>query len=152
MFGVQWDLVLKHLSNKGVSDSLLKTDSSTWGNYTSQPFMIDRGKYSTASPWNTFIDYTTATENKVTVENGVSTKLQNKNVLLTTGASDNNSRYNIYDLAGSVRELTLEKSTSNGSCRGGKIYGNGTDDPASHRGCISPTGTSEDLGFLFKLY
>ena len=60
MFGVQWDLVLKHLSNKGVSESLLKTDSSTWGNYYNQPFEINRGKYSQASPWNTFIDYTTS--------------------------------------------------------------------------------------------
>ena len=41
MFGVQWDLVLKHLSNKGVSDSLLITDSSEWGNYINHTFVIN---------------------------------------------------------------------------------------------------------------
>ena len=95
MFGVQWDLVLKHLSNKGVSESLLKTDSSTWGNYYNQAFEINRGKYNTGSPYNNFIDYTTPTANKVTYKNGISRKIETtyeNSILLTTGASDTNSK------------------------------------------------------------
>jgi formylglycine-generating enzyme required for sulfatase activity len=155
MFGVQWDLVLKHLSNKGVTDSLLKEDSSTWGNYYNQPFEINRGKYSQASPWNTFIDYTTATANKVTYENGVSTKLANKSILLTTGASDTNSKYNIYDLAGNVYEWTLER-TSNTShpCayRGGNFDFPGSYYPASYRFYDYPTFSYFSIGFRCSLY
>ena len=34
MFGIQWDLVLKYLEEKGVNKNLLLSDSSTWGNYS----------------------------------------------------------------------------------------------------------------------
>ncbi len=158
MFGVQWDLVLKHLSNKGVSDSDLKTDSSTWGNYYNQPFEINRGKYSQASPWNTFIDYTTATANKVTVEGGVSTKIGTTNsnaILLTTGASDTNSKYNIYDLAGNVFEWTLERTSNTGypcTYRGGRFYDTGSLDPASDRYNVIPTFSISSVGFRCSLY
>ena len=158
MFGVQWDLVLKHLSNKGVSDSLLKTDSSTWGNYYDQPFEINRGKYSQASPWNTFIDYTTPTANKVTYENGVSQKIgttSENRILLTTGASDTNSKYNIYDLAGNVYEWTLERTSYTSgpcACRGDSFSTTGFGDPASGRGYLLPAGSSSIIGFRCALY
>ena len=158
MFGVQWDLVLKHLSNKGVSESLLKTDSSTWGNYYNQAFEINRGKYNTGSPYNNFIDYTTPTANKVTYENGVSTKIgttyENK-ILLTTGASDTNSGYNIYDLAGNVYEWTLEKTSSTSypcANRGGDYGGTGSGSPASNRGDDSPAVSVSGVGFRCSLY
>ena len=155
MFGVQWDLVLKHLSNKGVSDSDLKTDSSTWGNYYNQAFEINRGKYSQADPWNTFIDYTTPTANKVTYENGVSTKLASQRILPTTGASDTNSKYNIYDLAGNVWEWTLEKTSNPSSpCadRGGAFGNTGSSYPASSRFNNDPTYSSSNFGFRCSLY
>ncbi len=158
MFGVQWDLVLKHLSNKGVSDSDLKTDSSTWGNYNNQAFVINRGKYSQASPWNTFIDYTTPTANKVTYENGVSTKIETTSankILLTTGASDTNSKYNIYDLAGNVFEWTLERTSSTSvpcAYRGGSYSSNGSDYPASCRAYNLPTNSVSSVGFRCSLY
>ena len=158
MFGVQWDLVLKHLSNKGVTDSELKTNSSTWGNYYNQAFEINRGKYSQASPWNTFIDYTTPTANKVTYENGVSQKIgttsANK-ILLTTGASDTNSKYNIYDLAGNVYEWILEKTSfASYPCahRGGGYDSTGSVGPASRRDVNDPTRSSYLIGFRCSLY
>ena len=145
LFGVQWDLVLRHLSELGVSTSDLTSDSSTWGNYYNQQFRINRGEYSQASPWSTFISYTTATANKVSVtgtgDNLVSQKIgttgSNK-ILLTTGASDTNCKKNIYDLAGNVHEWTLEKTSYKPypcSLRGGEFYGNkGSECTASDRG------------------
>ena len=116
---------MKHLSNKGVSNSLLKEDSSSWGNYYIPQFVINRGKYCIPDSYKTFIDYTTPTENKVTYVNGVSRKIgttQENRILLTTGASDTNCKYNIYDLAGNVTEWTLERTSHEGcpcSGRGG---------------------------------
>ncbi len=40
MFGVQWDLVLKYLETKGVTESDLKTNSKTWGNYNDNFYSI----------------------------------------------------------------------------------------------------------------
>ena len=158
MFGVQWDLVLKHLSNKGVTDSELKTNSSTWGNYQSHVFEINRGKYSQTDPWNTFIDYTTPTANKVTYENGVSQKIGTtyaNSILLTTGASDTNSKYNIYDLAGNVYELTLERNSHTSypcAYRGGDFVFTGSDYPASVRNGNGPTVSGCNVGFRCSLY
>ena len=149
MFGVQWDLVLRHLSELGVSTADLTADSSTWGNYCNQPFDLNRGEYSQESPWSTFISYATGTPNKVTVtgsgENLVSRKVgttDSNMILLTTGASDINSKKNIYDLAGNVFEWTLEKTSySLPPCafRGGKFNVTSSAYPASLRG---PTGTT----------
>ena len=48
MFGIQWDLVLKHIENKnGKTQAELKNDSTTWGNYNNAEFEITKGKYST---------------------------------------------------------------------------------------------------------
>ena len=40
LFGIQWDLVLKFLSVKGVETSLLNNDSKTWGNYYNNTYNI----------------------------------------------------------------------------------------------------------------
>ena len=101
MFGIQWDLVLKYIENKnGKTQVELKSDSTTWGNYSSATFEITKGKYS-RDGGKTF------TEVK-----GTYTKPANTNVLLTTGATERNGVLNIYDLAGNELEWTLEKSTA----------------------------------------
>ena len=100
MFGIQWDLVLKHIENKqGKTQSELKNDSTTWGNYYNATFEITKGKYST-DYGKTFTEVT-----------GTYTKPASSYVLLTTGATERNSTLNIYDLAGNEWEWTLEKST-----------------------------------------
>ena len=100
MFGIQWDLVLKHIENKqGKTQAELKNDSTTWGNYNNAEFEITKGKYST-NYGNTF------TEVKGTYPKPRSS------VLLTTGATERNSVLNIYDLAGNEYEWTLENSTN----------------------------------------
>ena len=137
MFGIQWDLVLKHIENKqGKTQEELKNDSTTWGNYSNATFEITKGKYST-DDGRTFIP----------VE-GTYTKATNSYVLLTTGATQRNSVLNIYDLAGNEYEWTLEKSTLTGSpsvSRGGCYYVVGSGLPASHR--YSNT-TSDSLYYI----
>ncbi len=162
MFGVQWDLVLRHLSELGVSTEDLTANSSTWGNYYNQPFDLNRGEYSHKNPWSTFITYTTGTPNKVTVTGSgknlvsrkVGTTFSNK-ILLTTGASDTNSKKNIYDLAGNVCEWTLEKTSySYGPCslRGGDYVDAGSDFPASNRFSVDTSSSDDSFGFRVSLY
>ena len=128
MFGVQWDLVMKHVEVKEVAkgielatiQSALRTDSKDWGNYYNAGFEINRGKYAKeedngvlSSEWS---NYNIALENHVTYENGVSTKVasefESDTILLTTGASDACKKMNIYDLAGNVLEWTLEYTSN----------------------------------------
>ena len=74
-FGIQWNLIMKFLNNKGVSTELLNEDSSSWGNYSDTSFTINRGEYSYSGQGNTFYSYRTPSENGiVTVVNNVSTK------------------------------------------------------------------------------
>ena len=165
MFGVQWDLIMKHLENKGISSSNLKDDSSSWGNYYNSQFVLNSGKYSTASPYNVFKNYNTATANFVKRANNISTKLGSSvqgqcQTLLTTGASNINKVKNIYDLAGNVYEITLEHSDTMTSVRGGSFINNGgsgeeiDDTPASYRGKTSSIDTQavESIGFRVSIF
>ena len=96
MFGIQWDLVLKHIEHKqGKTLEEIKDDSVTWGNYYDAIFEMTRGKYSIDNGIS-FIEV-----------NGTYPKPQS-NVLLATGEQERNSVLNIYDLAGNVSEWTLE--------------------------------------------
>ena len=151
MFGIQWDLVLKHLQVRGgmtVTD--LTDDSSSWGNYFNAIFTIQNGEY-TATPGtaNSFKPYTENTSGKV--EN--SKKLQNKSVLLTTGANaSQNCKMNIYDIAGNQYEFTLEKNTNVSfpcTSRGGNYLITGSSTPASSHGGGNTT-TNNDIYSSFR--
>ena len=138
MFGIQWDLVLKHIENKqGKTQTELKNDSTTWGNYENVTFEITKGKYS-INDGSSF-----------TQVEGAYTKTLSK-VLLTTGASERNSVLNIYDLSGNEWEWTLEKSTATSFpivIRGGNYYNN-SNTPAVFR-TIQITSSS-DSGISFR--
>ena len=170
MFGVQWDLVLKHIEVKEVKkgtalatiQSALTSDSTDWGNYRDSSFEINRGKYAQngafSSVWN---NYNTALENCVTYANGKSTKVSASSsdgaILLTTGASDACKKMNIYDLAGNVWEWTLEHSVfSSGyrhcANRGGYCLFTGSNCPASERNGLTTTVSNEVHGFRASLY
>ena len=167
MFGVQWDLVLKHIEVKEVANGTalatiqraLRTDSKDWGNYRDASFEINRGKYAKYGALTTWYNYNTALANCVTYANGKSTKLSasssSNSILLTTGASDACKKMNIYDLAGNVSEWTLEYTTDTlGPCalRGGSYGVNGSVVPASYRYYYIKTSSSNYIGFRPSLY
>ena len=143
MFGIQWDLVLKHIENEnGKTQAELKNDSTTWGNYNNAAFEITKGKYST--------DY----GKTFTPVEGKYTKPASS-VLLTTGATERNSVLNIYDLAGNEWEWTLEKSTNTSVpsvLRGGSYYDYGSDYPASYRNLSTTSYRVNGISFRPALW
>lgn len=118
MFGVQWDAVCVYLEHFGKIDSSAtasqgtsfdssyltnNTYSNLWGNYKNATFVMNRGFYSTA-----YSNTTAVTWNQYTsTPKGTSTAW-----LCTTGASDQNRACNIYDFAGNLAELTLERCSN----------------------------------------
>ncbi len=167
LFGVQWDLVLRHLSELGVATSYLTgADSSQWGNYSDAQFTLDRGKYvkyitgyKLDTTWNDYDDTTKDDSayvlNKVKQKNTSSSEYIKKRILYTTGASDNNSKKNIYDLAGNVYEWTLEKTSDTYSLcarRGGGFNSTGSINPASHRYNDDTSSSDYSGGFRVSLY
>ena len=146
MFGIQWDLVLKHIENKqGKTQAELKNDSTTWGNYENATFEITKGKYANSTDYGeTFTEV-----------NGTYTKPASKEVLLTTGATERNSVLNIYDLAGNEYEWTLEKSTLTGYpsvSRGGRYNFSGSNYPASYRGNYATSSSNSIISFRPALW
>ena len=144
MFGIQWDLVCKFLEVKGkITTANINSDSSTWGNYSNvgRTISSDKAKQST--------DYGN-TWTAITGTNPASS------VLLTTGASDETNKMNLYDFAGNEYEWTLEHATSNSNSpcavRGGYYGSPASSSPASYRGNGGTTDASIYFGFRSALY
>ena len=140
MYGIQWDLVCKFLEVKSNWDTstntaqyYIKENSTSWGNYKNSSVTLVRGKYNTnpSSSSSTWTPFSTDTEN-------VTSSKTNSNAsyyqLLTTGASEETNKMNIYDFAGNELEWTLEKTNYPGSpcvLRGGSY--SDSNYPASSR-------------------
>ena len=155
MFGLQWDLVCKHLETKGrnpgtTADSLqnaIKSNSTDWGNYQNSNFTITNtdAMYS--------VDYGVSWKKVSEEGNKEYPKESSKRVLLTTGAEARNSMLNIYDFAGNVGERTLEKTYINNSpctVRGGSYAYDGN--PASGHYSSDTTGADWCSGARVTLY
>ena len=152
MFGIQWDLVLTYLESKGVPEEDLNDDSSSWGNYANNSFPVAEGNKYVICNQST---YQLGEWNPVPSDYEKPNSGTESWVLLSTGAVEDNSKMNIYDLAGNVYEWTLEKSTlTDYPCAGrGGIYGNyGSDYPASDRFDGSTSGSYDFMGFRPALY
>ena len=143
MFGIQWDLICKFLETKGNSTiSDINSDSSTWGNYSNVIKTINSSKAkqttNSGSTWR-----------KITGTKPASS------VLLTTGASEETNKMNIYDFAGNEWEWTLEKTSISDylcACRGGGYGYSGFDYPASDRNYNNTISANNLVGFRVTLY
>ena len=160
MFGVQWDLVLAFMHNKGnIADSTLTSNSTTIGNYRDSVFQLNQtGKYTTMSGWklsSTWNPSTTSTTNFVdSSRNKIAQSSSGNGILVTTGTSETNKVMNIYDIAGNVFELTLEwTSDTSYPCayRGGNFNRTGSYRPAAGRNGGS-AGSGSYLGFRVSLF
>ncbi len=161
MFGVQWDLVLRYIEEKevkkavasGIAEATARsavqeelkgttTGGTEWGNYSNNTYNIDQ------------------TNAKQSTDNGANwSQAENKTVegdiLLTTGASEEFNKMNIYDLAGNVFEMTLEKtSTTTLPCtvRGGSYADHDSINPAFKRNRIITSNSSYTIGFRLALF
>ena len=152
MFGIQWDLVLRFLSNKGVDTSLLNDNSETWGNYKLE-YPLNQ---STAHGYKGIYASSKLTWSEIESEythNGT------EYIALSTGATERNKKKNIYDLAGNMYEWTLEHATyvyrgTSYPCarRGGNFNYSGGGVPASDRDGVTTSGSGYSLGLRVSLY
>ena len=161
MFGLQWDLVLAFMHNKGnIADSTLKSNSTAIGNYRDSVFQLSQtGQYavfsnfSLSSTWN---PSTTATTNFVdSSRNKIAQSSNGNGILVTTGTSETNKVMNIYDIAGNVYEWTLELTSDTGypcAGRGGNFNRTGSNYPAAGRDFISTDGSYGSVGFRVSLF
>ena len=138
LFGIQWDLTCKFLEKKSdLTKEDLKSDSTSWGNYSNSGLILYRGEYNVQS-WeesSKWAKFDTNTPGYVMS----SQTLNTNNVLLTTGASEKTNKMNIYDFTGNEWKWTLEHATSESgnpcAFRGGNFCDTGKNLPASYRGC-----------------
>ena len=144
MFGIQWDLVCKYLEVKGkLAIADINSNSTSWGNYSNvgRTISSDKAKQTTNSG---------STWTAITGTKPVSS------VLLTTGASEETNKMNIYDFAGNEWEWTLEHVTLNSSSpcvnRGGGYNYSGSDYPVSNRVNYSTTTADNSICFRATFY
>ena len=105
MFGVQWDLVLAFMHNKGnIADSTLTSNSTAIGNYNDNLWTITNANAQYLSSGK-FVQCPNPFK-----------KESSSAKLLTTGADSSFSVQNIYDIAGNVWEWTLEKNFLRSVC------------------------------------
>ena len=144
MFGIQGDLICKFLEVKtDLNEEDINADSTNWGNYSNSTIILSQGKYN-ASPSNSSSQWLDIIQgNKSSV------------MLLTTGASKDTNKMNIYDFAGNVYEWTLEyTSYTDYPCtsRGGDYDYSGSGDPAYIRTYNNTTTSYNNIGFRPSLF
>ena len=143
MFGIQWDLVCQYLEAKdGLTEADINSNSTSWGNYSNVTRIISSDK----------AKQTTDDGNTWTAITG--TKPASR-VLLTTGASDETNKMNLYDFAGNEYEWTLEKTYFSGypcASRGGGYNSTGSNSPAPYRHLVGTTESYYSIGFRPTLY
>ena len=152
MFGIQWDLVLRFLSNKRVDTSLLNDNSETWGNYKLE-YPLNQ---STAHGYKGIYASSKLTWSEI--ESGY-THNGTERIALSTGATERNKKKNIYDLAGNMLEWTLEHATyvyrgiiHPCAGRGGRFSYSGGDFPASDRDIGTTSYSFYSVGLRVSLY
>ena len=111
IWGCQWDRTLMWLVESGNrSITEICENSTSWGNYSDAIFT-----------------YTNTS-------GGTSMKNNGSHTIIPTGSADYTKANNIYDLAGNMREWTMEAANGNNRIsRSGYYYWSGSEYPASYR-------------------
>lgn len=147
LFGIQWDLTCKFLEEYSeLTYADIATDSTNWGNYSESSIKITKGKYNTTpnssdSKWQ-----------DVTVGE------KNNTIFLTTGASKDTRKMNIYDFAGNEWKWTLEYANNSGyigaACvyRGTGYYSKKPNNSTSYRYGAAINDKGQAIGFRSTLY
>ena len=162
MFGVQWDLVLAFMHNKGnIADSTLTSNSTTIGNYNDNLWTIKNANAKYSGNYRDNIWNITNKNAKYSVEDGNNyincpyEKKQAENILLTTGSSEKFAHMNIYDIAGNVWEYTLENTgEANRPCSlmGSYYKYNGSVTVSTRQYLVATNYNFYDLGFRIVIY
>lgn len=151
MFGIQWDLVQKYIETKSVAQGIeigkiqsqLKTNSTSWGNYTYSLYNID----------NANVQY--SLNNGTTWLPAPYNKTSSGNTILTTGASNSFGKQDIFDLGGNVWEWTLEYSNNESNpctIRGGSYDSTGTENNVNTRSNGYATFSYYSIGFRVTIF
>ena len=129
IWGNQWDRTLMWLIETGSkTKEQIADDSTSWGNY-----------------YNATFEYVNSSGSTATKNEGSSTRIP-------TGSAEYTKANNIYDLAGNVRDWTMEAySTDYRVCRGGGFSYSGNS-PAGYRYRNSPTSSNSGYGCRSALY
>ena len=130
IWGNQWDRTLMWLIETGSkTKEQIADDSTSWGNY-----------------YNATFEYVNSSGSTATKNEGSSTRIP-------TGSAEYTKANNIYDLAGNVRDWTMEAySTNFWVYRGGDYDVVGDINPADIRSFYVPTGSSIYYGCRSALY
>ena len=153
--GTQWDVIMKKLES--TENRNVGTDSKEFGNY----YQGDTAGFDYIGRASLYSQSGSTWYQQSFGEVGEGTKLNSTYYLLTTGASDHNRAYNIYDIAGNVWEWTEEVSyyssatsvANNRVLRGGCFASVSSTNPAAYRtGDHLVSHSSSDIGFRVVLY
>ena len=130
IWGNQWDRTLMWLIETGSkTKEQIADDSTSWGNY-----------------YNATFEYVNSSGSTATKNEGSSTRIP-------TGSAEYTKANNIYDLAGNVRDWTMEACSTYGRVfRGGYYSYYGDYYPAGSRSYGNPTASSYDYGCRSALY
>ena len=130
IWGNQWDRTLMWLIETGSkTKEQIADDSTSWGNY-----------------YNATFEYVNSSGSTATKNEGSSTRIP-------TGSAEYTKANNIYDLAGNVRDWTMEAgSTYSRVYRGGYYGNNGDNYPAAYRSGTYPTYSDIIYGCRSALY
>ena len=130
IWGNQWDRTLMWLIETGSkTKEQIADDSTSWGNY-----------------YNATFEYVNSSGSTATKNEGSSTRIP-------TGSAEYTKANNIYDLAGNVRDWTMEAySTNDRVYRGGYYNYYGDNSPAVSRNYRNPASSSIYYGCRSALY
>ena len=143
-YGIQWDAMLDFIKDSTHN----VTNSTSWGAYQDNTYKITRETAQYYTPYTTKV--------WTSIADGEKSKTTSEApIYLTTGAVDEFSAKNIFDVAGNMLEWTNEAYSSlvpGRAFRGGSYNYDGSVDPASYRCGYGTYGCRDDVGFRPSLY